>query len=63
VRQQAVDAAQQRGLAAAGRPDHGDDLAFGHVEIDIAEYFERTVTLGQSLDADTRFAGGTLRSG
>src|SRR5450631_1651948 len=63
VRQQAVDAAQQRGLAATGRPDYGDDLAFGHVEIDIAEHFERAVTLGQPLDANTGLACGTLRSG
>ncbi len=41
VRQQPVDAAQQRGLAAAGRADDRDDLAFAHVEVDVAEHFQR----------------------
>ena len=63
VRQQAVDAAQQRGLAAAGRSDNGDDLAFRHFEIDVAKHFKRAVTLGQSLDANAGLAGGALRSG
>ena len=63
VRQQAVDATQQRGLAAAGRPDDGDDFTLGDVEIDVAEYFERAVTLGQPLDADTRLARGGARCG
>ncbi len=36
VRQQPVDAAQQRGLAAAGRADDGDDLALADIELDAA---------------------------
>ncbi len=53
-RDQAVDAAQQRGLAAARRADDGDDLAVADVEIDVAEDFERAVMLAEALDADTR---------
>ena len=48
VRQQSVDAAQQRGLAAAGRADDGDDLALADVEIDVTEHFERAVTLAEA---------------
>src|SRR5487761_2795638 len=62
VRQQAVDAAQQRGLAAAGRADDGDDFALGNLEIDIAEDFKRAVTLAQSLNADARFGSASCRA-
>ena len=55
-RQQPVDAAQQRRLAAAGRPDDGDDLALTDVEVDVAEHFERAVALAEALDADARRA-------
>ena len=51
-RDQAVDAAQQRGLAAAGRADDGDDLALADLEIDTAEDFKRPVALGQALHTD-----------
>ena len=54
VRQQTVDAAQQRGLAAAGGPDDGDDLALADIEVDVAEHFERAVALGQAFDANAR---------
>ncbi|MEI9805972.1 MAG: hypothetical protein WDN48_18340 [Pseudolabrys sp.] len=37
VRQQAVDATQQRGFAAAGWADNGDDLARADVEVDVAD--------------------------
>ena len=47
-RHQAVDAAQQRGLAAAGRADDGDDLALADVEIDVAEDLERAVALADA---------------
>ena len=63
VRQQAVDAAQQRGLAAARRPDDCDDLALTDVEIDVAEDFERAVVLAQAADADAWLAFRGLRSG
>ena len=56
VRHQAVDAAQQRGLAAAGRADDGDDLALADVEVDVAEDFERAVVLAQAAHADARLA-------
>ena len=55
-RQQAVDAAQKRCLAAAGRADDGDDLAFADVEVDVAENFERAVALAETVDADARRA-------
>ena len=63
VRQQAVDAAQERGLAAARRSDDRDDLALTDVKIDVAEYFERTVVLAQAADADARLAFCVLRDG
>ena len=56
VRQQAVDAPQERGLAAAGRSDDRDDLALTDVEIDVAEDFERAVVLAQAADADAWLA-------
>ena len=49
-RQQAVDAAQQRGLAAPRRPDNGDDLALSDIEVDAAKHLERAVTLRQRSD-------------
>ena len=55
MRQQAVDAAQQRGLAASRRADNGDDLALADVEVDIAEHFERAVILAEAAHADSRF--------
>jgi len=58
VRQQSVDTAQQRGLAAAGRADDGDDLALADFEVDVAEHFERAVMLAQSLDANARLGAG-----
>ncbi len=54
MRQQAVDAAQQRGLAATGRADHGEDFARADLEVDVAEDFERAVVLAQPFDADAR---------
>src|SRR6185503_3900277 len=50
---EAVDAAEERGLAAARGADEGDDLALAHLEIDLVEYLERAVTLGEPRDADT----------
>ena len=60
-RQQAVDAAQQGGLAAARRADNGDDFARSDLEIDVAEHFERAVTFAQATNADA--GGGGLRRG
>ena len=62
VRQQPINATEQRGLAAAGRADDGDDLALGHLEVDVAEDFERAVALGQSFDADARFGSASCRA-
>ena len=56
VRDQPVNAAQHRGLAAAGRPDHRDDLAFADVEVDVAEHFERAVALAEAAHTDARRA-------
>ena len=61
VRQQAVDAAQQRGLAAAGRADHGDDFALADLEVDVAEDFERAVVLAEPFDADARLGAHAAR--
>jgi hypothetical protein len=60
---EAVDAAQQRGLAAARGTDQGHDLALAHLEIDAAEHLERAVALGEAGDADarTRLRRGTER--
>ena len=55
VRQQAVDAAQQGRLAAAGRADNGHDLARPDLEIDVAEDLERAVVLAETLNADAGF--------
>src|SRR4029079_11018712 len=53
-RQQAVDTAQQRGLAAAGGAADREVFAFADIEVDVAEDLERAVTLAEPLDADTR---------
>src|SRR5205807_2404261 len=51
-RDQPVDTAQQRGLAAAARADDGDDLAVADVERDVAKHLERAVVLAERIDAD-----------
>ena len=56
MRQQAVDTSKKRGLAAAGGPDHREDLALADFEVDVAEHFQRAVALGEAPDADARFA-------
>jgi hypothetical protein len=58
VRQQTVDATQQRGLAAAGRTDDGNDFALADIEVDVTEYFERAVILAEAADANARFGAG-----
>jgi hypothetical protein len=45
VRQQTVDATQQRGLAAAGWTDNCNDFALADIEVDVAEHFKRAVIL------------------
>ena len=45
VRQQTVDATQQRGLAAAGRTNNCNDFALPDIEVDVSEHFERAVIL------------------
>jgi hypothetical protein len=57
VRQQAVDAEQQRGLAATGRADNGDDLALADIEVDVAENLERAVMLAKAANADAGLGG------
>ncbi len=63
VRQQAVDAPQERGLTAARRSDDCDDLALTDVKIDVTEDFEGAVVLAQAADADARLAFCALRDG
>ena len=57
MRDQAVDAAQHRGLAAARRADHREDFALADVEVDVAEHFERAVALAEPA---TRMRGSAL---
>ncbi len=56
--EQAVDATKHRGLAAAGRTDHRDDLALADIEVDVAEDFERAVMLAEAFYADARLRRG-----
>jgi len=51
-RGQTGNAAQQRGLAAPGRAEQGDELAFGNFAVDIAKHGRTGVALLQVLDAD-----------
>src|SRR5262245_11216424 len=60
VRQQAVDAAQKRGLAATRGTDDCDDLAFSHVKVDVAEHFERAVAFSQIPDTNAWLLFGAL---
>src|SRR6185437_4175894 len=62
-RDQAVDAAQKRGLAAARRTDDGDDLARTDVEVDITEHLERSVVLAEAVDANAWLADRVERRG
>ena len=54
---EAVDAAQERGLAGAGRSDHADDLAGVDVDVDAAQDVVLTEVLGETLDVDLDLAG------
>ena len=47
---QEIDAAQQRRLARAARPDQGDALAARHAEVDALEHVEIAVALPESGD-------------
>ncbi len=49
---EAGDHAQQRRLAAAGRPDDDDELAVGDLDIDAEDHFERAVALADVAEAD-----------
>ena len=57
-----VDAAQQGGLARAGRPDDADDLARVDVQVDVLEHLELPEGLVQVPDRDDGRAGGGRRS-
>jgi hypothetical protein len=61
VRQQAVNATQERGLAAPRRADDREYLALAHVKVDIAEDFKRAVALCQTADANAWFGFTVLR--
>ena len=62
-RDQSVDATQQRGLAATGWADNGDDFGFADVEIDVAEHVELAVGLAEAAHADARVRYFRRRSG
>ena len=49
-----IDAAQQRGLAAAGGADDADDLAGGHRKIDTLQHMQGAEILVQAFDLDHR---------
>jgi hypothetical protein len=51
-RAQAVDAAQQGGLAGARRAQHDQEFAGRHVEVDAAKGLEIAIALGQASDLD-----------
>ena len=53
-RDQPIDAAEQRGLAATGRTDDGDDLVAADVEIDVAKDLKRAVMHAKLIKADAR---------
>src|SRR5262249_39438084 len=40
---------QQRGLAAAGRSDDGDELSFAHAEADALDDFQAPLVRGEAL--------------
>jgi hypothetical protein len=46
--------AQQRGLAAAGRPEQGQELAAGDGQVDAAEHLRRAEGLGHSDNIEPR---------
>ena len=48
------DGAQQRGLAAARRPDEDAELAFLDVEVDAAQGVHLAVIFLQALDGEAR---------
>ena len=57
LRVEAGDGAQQRGLAAAGRPEEADELAAPDLEIDRLQGGEGAEALPQALDAQKRLLG------
>ena len=57
---QPVDAAQQRRLAAAARPDDRHDLALADRHVDVLEDAQRAEALRETLDLDPRAAGPAL---
>src|SRR5262249_43518259 len=61
MRQQAIDAPQQCGLAAPGWADNCNDFTFPDTKIDIREYPGRAVTLAEPAHPDAWFSFGFLR--
>ncbi|KAG1387018.1 hypothetical protein G6F60_014276 [Rhizopus arrhizus] len=49
---QAVDAADHRGLARAGRPAHHDAFARRHVQVDVAQHVELAIPLVHVLQTN-----------
>jgi len=46
-----VDAAQQRALPTAARPDHHEHLTRGDAQVDVAQHHEVSEALGHLLEA------------
>src|SRR5271165_3660591 len=59
----AVDAAYERRLAGARRPDDRGDLVGGEVEVDPLHLFGLAIERAQALEPDGRPAGGLARRG
>ncbi len=52
----AADDAEQGGFAAAGRADHGDDLALADMHLDVLEHEQLVIRV--ALDVDDHIHGG-----
>jgi hypothetical protein len=59
----AVQVAQERGLAATGRPDEGDDLTLGDIEGDGVEGLLLSVVETEIADADVVLAAFAFGGG
>jgi hypothetical protein len=58
---QAVDAADQRGLARAGRTADDDAFALGHIQVNVAQHMKVVEPFVDLLEADDGFWHGVLK--